>query len=437
MNPGLAFDYSLLAASVARDAGTLSRYAATDSDGDGLADGLKDIGADEFTDSDNDGLPDWIESLSGSDLAAGSDDDSDYLTNLEDYNSGANPLSNDTDGDGLLDGDELFSDGTYGDTDGYTTEVNNSDTDADELSDGWEVTYGFNPTSANAPSTDSDGDGLTDAQEFSSGGNPFSADTDGDGMPDLFEFNNGLNLAYNDTSLDRDSDALSNLEEYQLGTQANYFDSDGDGLPDGWEHQHGLDLLTPNPLDLDTDGDGLDLFDEYLNGTDPNNNDSDGDATNDQEEVDQGSDPTNGDDGGNPPPADTTRDVKFGIYGDYASWEMTVKGLGPDRRTLKLSTAAPGGRNERSLKLRHNSDYEIRLRWLATLEGQEMDWYCWEATVDGLPTEATYTSYNGTRLPEVAEFFPVANDWIVDNRQGLLTSHVHMNADEGGNVAGG
>ena len=66
-----------------------------------------------------------------------------------------------------------------------------------------------------------------------------------------------------------------------------------------------------------------------------------------------------------------------------------------------------------------------------------MDWYCWEAKVDGLPTEATYESYDGTRLPEVAEFFPVANSWIVDNREGLLTSHVHMNAEEGGNVAGG
>jgi len=45
MNPELAFDYLLLAASVARDAGTLSRYAATDLDGETLADGLKDIGA--------------------------------------------------------------------------------------------------------------------------------------------------------------------------------------------------------------------------------------------------------------------------------------------------------------------------------------------------------------------------------------------------------
>ena len=66
-----------------------------------------------------------------------------------------------------------------------------------------------------------------------------------------------------------------------------------------------------------------------------------------------------------------------------------------------------------------------------------MDWYCWEAKVDGLPTQATYESYDGTRLPKVAEFFPVANSWIVDNREGLLTSHVHMNAEEGGNVAGG
>ena len=111
--------------------------------------------------------------------------------------------------------------------------------------------------------------------------------------------------------------------------------------------------------------------------------------------------------------------------------------LGPDNRTLKLSTAAPGGCNERSLKLHRNSDYEIRLRWLATREGEDMDWYCWEAKVDGLPTQATYESYDGTRLPEVAEFFPVANSWIVDNREGLLTSHVHMNAEEGGNVAGG
>ena len=77
--------------------------------------------------------------------------------------------------------------------------------------------------------------------------------------------------------------------------------------------------------------------------------------------------------------------------------------LGPDNRTLKLSTAAPGGRNERSLKLHRNSDYEIRLRWLATLEGEDMDWYCWEAKVDSLPTQATYESYDGTRLPEVAE----------------------------------
>ena len=291
-NPGLAFDYSLLSTSVARDAGTLSLYAEPDLDGESLTDGFKDIGADEFTDSDSDGLPDWVETLAGTDLTASGDHDSDYLTNLEDFNAGANPLSNDTDGDGLFDGDELYGDGTHGDTDGYTTGINNSDTDGDGLGDGWEVDYGFNPTVANTPATDTDGDGLTDEKEFSVGGNPLVADTDGDGMPDLFEFNNGLNLAYDDAALDKDDDGLKNLLEYQTGTQANYFDSDGDLLPDGFEYySSNLDPLVPNGLHDDFDGDGLDTFGEFMHGTNPDDPDTDGDGVNDKEEADAGSDP--------------------------------------------------------------------------------------------------------------------------------------------------
>ena len=156
----MAFDYSLLAASVARDAGTLSSYAATD------------------------------------------DNDLDLLNNLEDYENMGNPFLDDTDDDGLLDGDEFYADGTHGDTDGYSTGVNNTDTDNDGMGDGWEVTYGFNPTSANAPSTDSDGDGLTDEQEFSSNGNPFSADTDNNGMSDALEYRYEMNLS---THVDSDT----------------------------------------------------------------------------------------------------------------------------------------------------------------------------------------------------------------------------------------
>ena len=61
-----------------------------------------------------------------------------------------------------------------------------------------------------------------------------------------------------------------------------------------------------------------------------------GDGTLDGTEVTQGSDPGNHVDGGHPPAPGTTQEVEFGIYGDYASWEMTVKGLGPDERVLKL-----------------------------------------------------------------------------------------------------
>jgi hypothetical protein len=259
-----------------------------------------------------------------------------------------------------------------------------------------------------------------------------NVDTDADGLPDDYETAFGLT----DPAADADNDGLSNLQEYQLGTRPDYFDTDGDLLPDGWEVEYRLDLLTINSIDSDTDGDGLDLFDEYLNGTDPFTADSDGDGTLDGAEVTQGSDPGNHVDGGHPPAPETTQEVEFGIYGDYASWEMTVKGLGPDERVLKLSTAAPGGRNEKSLKLHRNSDYEVGMRWLATIEGEDIDWYCWEAKVDRQPTEATFDSYDAARLAGAAEFFPVADGWIADNRQGLLTSHVHMNANEGGNVAG-
>ena len=107
-DPGLGFDFSLTADSVARNAGMLSLYAPLDLDGEPLADGLKDIGADEFTDSDGDQLPDWIEQLAGGELSSSADYDGDSLSNLKITTHGANPFSNDTDADGLLDGDELY-----------------------------------------------------------------------------------------------------------------------------------------------------------------------------------------------------------------------------------------------------------------------------------------------------------------------------------------
>ena len=61
-------------------------------------------------DSDGDGIPDWWEIRWGYDRLesadAGTDDDNDGSTNLEEYQDDTDPTNPDTDGDGILDGDE-------------------------------------------------------------------------------------------------------------------------------------------------------------------------------------------------------------------------------------------------------------------------------------------------------------------------------------------
>lgn len=422
-NPGLDFDYSLFASSIARDAGTLSLYAKLDLDNEAVTDGSKDIGIDEFTDADSDGFPDWIEIFAGGNLLVDGDYDNDSLTNLDDFNAGANPLSNDTDSDGLLDGDELYGDGTHGDTDGYVTAVNNPDSDGDSLEDASEVAYGSNPTL-----TDSDEDGLEDGLEYSLGSNPLVSDTDGDNMPDMYEYNNDLNLIYNDSQLDKDNDGLSNLQEYQAGTQVSYFDSDGDLLPDGWEVENSLDPLVKNDVTTDVDNDNLDLFDEYLNGTSPVNVDSDNDGVEDFTEITQGSNPANSNDNGQAPDNGILETVTFTVGDPSGSnserWEMTIRGLGPDTRSLKLASRDFGEMsNLTAYKLWKNSDYRIIISHLGTNESDGAD-YDWEAMIRDssgamLPTtlvldkSATHSADSGNR------FFGLGS-WIVDNESGLL-----------------
>jgi hypothetical protein len=68
------------------------------------------------------------------------------------------------------------------------------------------------------PEIDSDGDGLSDADELANGTNLSLADSDGDGLPDLWEVEGGLS-ATNDSGDDGaegdpDGDGISNLDEY-------------------------------------------------------------------------------------------------------------------------------------------------------------------------------------------------------------------------------
>jgi hypothetical protein len=106
---------------------------------------------------------------------------------------------------------------------------------------------------------DSDGDGISDANERAAGTDPNRADTDGDGLADS--------------------------REAQEGSDPHAVDSDGDGLLDGED---------PVPTGDDIDGDGLTDGEEVALGSDPRAADSDGDGTPDGEEYAQGTDPTQG-----------------------------------------------------------------------------------------------------------------------------------------------
>ncbi len=370
---------------------------------------------------------------------------------------GSNPLKADTDEDGLSDGTEVYVHGSSpvsldSDADGLTdpeevalgTGLGNSDTDGDGLLDGWEVANNLNPLSAtgsDGAESDNDQDGLTNLQEQAAGTNPFAADTDGDGLGDAQELQLGTNVANADT----DGDGLTDKQEVDANYDPIDPDMDRDGLIDGWEATHGLNPQSSAGDDGaagDPDGDGLSNINEYQEGTDPRNSDTDGDGVSDGKEVTRGSDPTNPFDGGQAPAVDRFRTIQFNINGDYATWEMTIEGQGPDdTRTRKITMASPNAAATTDLRLRKGNSYRLSMRWL-NCDGHNDDsapWYCWQAKLDGLPSGQSFTSYTNTRLEGNELIF--GDGWFTENADGLLTSHVHVcerRGDEfgGGNVAG-
>jgi hypothetical protein len=166
--------------------------------------------------------------------------------------------------------------------------------------------------------------------------------------------------------------------------------------------------------------------------TNPCGPDADGD------EVPHGPGPCLNDPSDNGRPPDDVKELPFNLYGDYAAWEMTVTGLGPeDTRVFRLSTEAPGDSRTVTRKLRKGNAYRLAMTaWLGSGEHTDPDWYCWQARIDGQPSQRTYDSYDSARIPGAAA--TVSGDgWFADNADGLLTSHVHMCDGYGGNVAEG
>ena len=136
-----------------------------DTDDDGLPNLIeKEVGSDPYNpDTDGDNLPDGYEALTlGTDstkpdtddngvLDCDEDFDEDGLTNLQEYELGTEPYNEDTDGDGLKDGEEINI---------YGTDPLKVDTDEDGLEDGDEIYFETDPLNP-----DSDGNGISDGDE--------------------------------------------------------------------------------------------------------------------------------------------------------------------------------------------------------------------------------------------------------------------------------
>jgi len=92
------------------------------------------------SDTDDDGLPDWWETHwfgNVTNQASDGDFDADGLLNLQEYQLQTKPTNDDSDADGLDDGDEV---NTYG------SDPLNSDSDGDGINDGTEVAQRTDPT---------------------------------------------------------------------------------------------------------------------------------------------------------------------------------------------------------------------------------------------------------------------------------------------------
>ncbi len=158
-NPALTPSGRLKSTSPCIDAGTGSGASPTDIDGEARWDdprrsnvvSIVDIGADEFVDSDLDSMADYWETECFGGLTnrnGTADEDHDALNDLAEYENSTSPT--------------------------------NSDTDADQMPDGWEVTAGLDPRSGagdGGATGDPDGDGASNLAEYISDTQPKNADS--------------------------------------------------------------------------------------------------------------------------------------------------------------------------------------------------------------------------------------------------------------------
>lgn len=220
--------------------------------------------SDAGEDYDQDGLPTFIEFREETNPRH-HDTDHDQLTDKFEYlHQNLNPVKKDTDGDGVLDGqDDNDQEGLSNvDEQRYETNPNRKDTDGDGLADEYELRVTLTlPTEANSDSN------RTSADESQNGLPDGNEDFDNDTLSAAVE----ENLSTSPFDVDTDDDSLTDAFEYQFAaSNPTTDDTDGDGTPDAFE---------------DPDGETLLNIDEQANGTDPTNADTDGDLLTDAYEI--------------------------------------------------------------------------------------------------------------------------------------------------------
>ncbi len=145
---------------------------------------------------------------------------------------------------------------------------------------------------------DTDGDLLSDYDEYMYMTDMNNKDTDNDGLSDYIEVKllnynplsyDTFNDSRNDANRDYDGDGLSNIKEVELGTSLILEDTDGDLISD-YDEVYGEPPT--NPLYIDTDGDGLNDYAELKLGLDPTNMYTDGITLDSERKIEQSLDLT-------------------------------------------------------------------------------------------------------------------------------------------------
>lgn len=160
---------------------------------------MKDINGDD----DEDLLKNYIERGVTYTNPQKKDTDDDDLTDSEEINTfNTSPFLKDSDAEGLSDYDEVMI---------YKTDPLSIDTDLDDFTDFSEIQAGTDPLDADSFPIDADGNGVRDdwEEEFKIKVNNGIQDTDKDGVSDKLEYQYGTNP----NSHDSDGDGLTDAEE--------------------------------------------------------------------------------------------------------------------------------------------------------------------------------------------------------------------------------